>query len=64
MNSLVLLFLLLFGVHGDPNSPTKTAEEVVLQMQIDAGRIECLYQTITDPKHVALELGKRSHSKS
>lgn len=39
-----------------PHPATQTAEEVVLQFIVEPGKIECLYQPITDPKHVALEL--------
>ncbi|KAI6176260.1 hypothetical protein M3Y97_00779200 [Aphelenchoides bicaudatus] len=38
------------------NTATQTAEEVVLQFVVEAGRIECLYQPITDSKHVAMEI--------
>ncbi|KAI6214425.1 GOLD domain-containing protein [Aphelenchoides besseyi] len=35
---------------------TEAAEEVILQLVVEAGRIECIYQPITQSKHVAIEL--------
>lgn len=31
-------------------------EEVVLALVVEAGKVECVYQPMTNPKHVALEV--------
>lgn len=56
-----ILAFLLIGLYGanaltPVNPATQTAEEIVLQFVVEAGKVECLYQTITDPKHVSIEL--------
>ncbi|KAI6217044.1 Emp24/gp25L/p24 family protein [Aphelenchoides fujianensis] len=35
---------------------TQAAEEVILQMVVEPGKIECFFQPITNPKHVSVEL--------
>lgn len=54
---LALLIALQWTAFAQPpNTATQTAEEVVLQFVVEAGKIECLYQPITDSKHQSMEI--------
>lgn len=56
MRSVVLLALFICLQLSTADLPNQPAEEVVLQFVLEPGKIECLYQPITDPKYHHIEL--------
>jgi hypothetical protein len=56
MRSLFIVAIFLGLYLTEANLPSQPAEEVVLQFVVEPGKVECLYQTITDPKYHNIEL--------